>query len=349
MLPIPREEVHERVKDHLNLRYKDRRGEKFSRLVLEALVDELRIYRLRCEAERDSRRTGAAMSRRGRRGEQDRSGGGEAECCRSPRKDRRSPIRDRNNTPRHRLPTPGPAQISTPPGTPEHMMSGAFPPDTVLPPRSYTPEPEIEKRRRRSPPMGPVPKYEPKMGLTLGWGTHLMNCVRYVAEEKAKEKRSNERRGRRRKRYEAKEGRDKDLKFHGEEGGGDGVRPPPAGNLGSSSGNGNREEAPNAWSCPPAPHEPTPADHAYRQTPHSRSVEEMERDQSCQTHAWEPPTSTHEEDPPAYHHNTHSHSVEEREQEQSRSESLEANVGERGRADCEYISKPGSVRLSNKG
>jgi hypothetical protein len=333
MLPIPQEEVHERVKDHLDLRYKDRRGEKFSRLVLEALVDELRIYRLRYEAERDSRRAGAAMSRRGRRCEQDRdmSGGGKAECSRSPRKDRgRSPVHYRNNTPRHRLPTPGPATRSATPGTPEHMMSGALPPSTVLPPRSYTPEPGIEKRRRQSPPMDPVPKYEPKLGLTLGWGTHLMNCVRYVAEEKAKEKRSNARRGRRRKRYEAKEGRDKDLKFHGEEGGGggDGLRPPPAGNLGSSSGNGNKEEAPNAWSCPPAPREPTPADHAYRQTLHSRSMGEMEREQSCQTHAWEPPISTHEEDPPAYHHNTHSHSVEEREQGQSRSENLEANVGE---------------------
>jgi hypothetical protein len=64
--------------------------------------------------------------------------------------------------------------------------------------------------------MGSVPKYKPKLGLTMGWGTHLMNCVRYVAEEKRREKRSDERKERRRKIDEGMEGLDKDSECYDE-------------------------------------------------------------------------------------------------------------------------------------
>ena len=161
-----------------------------------------------------------------------------------------------------------------------------------------------------------------------------MNCVKYVAEEKAKEKRSSERRERRKERYEAKEGGDKDLKFHG----GDRGRPLVE-NLGSSSSAGIREiEAPNPWSYPPAPHEPSPANHNYHQTPHIVSVEEREKAQSKQTQAWEPAAGNHKGESLSYHENTHSPSAEERETGKGMNESTGVSGGERGRADREYKS-----------
>lgn len=304
MLPIPHSEVQSRVKTHLDLRYKERRHEKLSRLLLEALVDELRIYRIRCEVEQDKSRATNRSKRHPGRDPRDKE--------RSSSRGRHAEMSDRTSSPadassdRHRSReaqnrTPTPAM--TPGSAPLeslHSLSAALPQGNP-----------VEKRRRRSLSMGPAPKYKPRLGWTMGWGTHFINCVKYVAEEKAKEKRSAERQELRRKKYEAKGGRDKDLEFCDTESRGadrhrgrTSFKAPDAGDVPRSSDARDSEvEAPNAWSCPP-----------------SR---------------------------PAYHQNSNSQSAECREREQSGRESTEKDVGQGGNNDREYKAGPTSAWFSN--
>jgi hypothetical protein len=111
-----------------------------------------------------------------------------------------------------------------------------------------------------------------------------MNCVGYVAEEKAREKRSNERKERRQKRDEGREGLEKDLECYdkglwqsGRDGGGRAADRPNEMSLRPGTGtkrvpavDSTQNAEPNAWSYPPAPHRPASAtDHTYHQTPHS--------------------------------------------------------------------------------
>jgi hypothetical protein len=343
MSPITQEKVQGRVKKHLDLRYKDRRGEKFSRLILEALVDKLKIYRMHSEVERDYRVSRAAMSRRVRQGDRGRSRG-EAQRDRSPRRNHgKRPVRDQTRPPKQRLPSPPLSPRSTSPVDYEYVMAGGLPLGTVPPPRSNTPEPRMEKRRKRSLPIGPAPKYKPKLDFTLGWGTHLISCVKYVAEVKAKEKRSNERKERRRKKYEAMEVGDEDLEFHRRSGEGRKRHSHATGHLESSSNIGNRgKETPNGWSYPPEPKEPPPpppADPAYHQTPHSLSVEERERAQSKKSRAWVLAPDTDDKDLP-YHKNPKSRSMQKKQTKQNRSGSVEAKLGKRGRIDRKYMFGP---------
>lgn len=305
MLPIDREEVQERVRAHLDTR-KDRSGDSIWRLLLEGLVEELRIYRIRCGEEKRSRMRRSERHRR----RSERDGGRRSRSQEGQRG--RSPVRHRdrswNGRPATQAPRSEPAQDS-----PFMMSGGAGPPGTAIPtPREEDDDtgmettPADQNCRRRSPPMGPPPTYKPRLGLTLGFGTHLKNCIKYVAEENEKKARRVERRQRRdaRKEAEAKSAQAADARsskhVH--------FTAPKHGSHQSSHNRTavNREGVPAS-------------NLRYHKTSHSQTVEERESTQSRSDHEWNPHTGKRESESATdhtYHQTPHSQSVEERERAQ---------------------------------
>ncbi|KAF2273356.1 uncharacterized protein EI97DRAFT_436216 [Westerdykella ornata] len=155
-------------------------------LVLEIAVESLKIHRLHLEER--VRQSRAAMpkksdSRKGmNRAESERRGHGHRERDSQQRRHSSSV----QGEPVHRLHTPSPrAGRVEVPNPPSNTPVPASPPG------------ERRKRRRRMSPIGNPPTYQPKMGLTLGFGTLVRNCIEYEARRIGKEQRRKERRGRR--------------------------------------------------------------------------------------------------------------------------------------------------------
>lgn len=307
MLLIDREEVQERVRTHLNTR-KDRSKDSIWRLLLEGLVEELRIYRIRCGEEKRSRMRRSEQQRRHSKRDGDhRNRSHEGERGRSLKRYR---DRSRNGRLATQAPRPETAQDS-----PFMMSGGAGPPGTAIPtPREEDDDIGMETTsadrisRRRSPSLGTPPTYKPRLGLTLGFGTHLKNCIKYVAEENEKKARRVDRRQRRdaRKETETKNAQAADATsskyVH--------FTAPQHRTLQSSRNQTavNREEV--------------PASNLRGHKPlHSQTAEEKESTPSRADHEWNARTGKREGESATdrtYHQTPHSQSVEERERAQGR-------------------------------
>ncbi|KAF2115599.1 hypothetical protein BDV96DRAFT_599183 [Lophiotrema nucula] len=210
MPPIALEETLERIRANGN---RSTTRNVIVQLVLEALVEQLRIRRLRMEDRVRSRNS------------------------QTPRKHHRSRQRNRRDRQREEdedgIVTPAGWQ---PDPNPRYMINGYVPGDgppsrhPVPGPRPRTPpqdrfvepgeirpapqergEPssgDHHRRRRhqrpRSPSLGPPPKWKPKLGPLLGFGDHYMECVNYYVADRDKETRKGHRHERREARKQAK-------------------------------------------------------------------------------------------------------------------------------------------------
>jgi len=204
MLFTTRDEVQKHFWKLLDARH---RGDSPLQLVLIGLAEELKVYRIRLDEEREKHMRTPECRSHGERGSY------RERLCNRHRKDSNQPHRDRsarqNRTksldrqPKTRTPDPKSNERS------RHVMSGALPPGTtLLTTKKSESDTSIETkphhpRRRRSPPMPPPPSYRLKLGPTLGSVTHYWDCVKYVAEERAKKTRRRERRAQRNAREEA--------------------------------------------------------------------------------------------------------------------------------------------------
>ncbi|KAF2741075.1 hypothetical protein EJ04DRAFT_113304 [Polyplosphaeria fusca] len=220
------------------------------RLIAEAVVEHLKIRRL--ELEEKSRRervqelnSRAMNNRRGRGKSGDRPRQEQEE---QPRDGRRGRSADRrsNYTP---LVT-GPS-LEEQPEDPRYMMAGGA--REAQEPNSADTIPRRRRHRRnRSPSLGPVPKYKPKLGLTLGMMSFYKECCLYYVADREKEARRQLRKAHRdARKKDAPEGH----RFEHAE-------------VGSSRRRSERGESPPRL--------------VYEQTPHSHAVENRERAQAEQ-------------------------------------------------------------------
>lgn len=186
----PAEERAERVANCLHSRdTKD----SIPRLLLAILAEEIKIHRLHMQ-ERVNQVPPQGCTNQGHEGRWHFGSG------RDRLRDRRNGLpakhqqRDKRQQHRHDLVTENQHTKSSTHLT--HMMSGGVGPSGT--PISTDPSAHKQqyRRSRRSPPVGPPPTYKPKPNLTLGFASHVKECLNHEKERREKDARKKERRAR---------------------------------------------------------------------------------------------------------------------------------------------------------
>ncbi|ORY18778.1 hypothetical protein BCR34DRAFT_582711 [Clohesyomyces aquaticus] len=186
-MPAQPQTIHDLEKGLQNLQIQPGISKNSTRyLILEGVVEVLRVYRLHVEEKirMAEEERGRARERRHHRHGKHRH--------RDKGRDNDHVISDPNIRSNQDLRYmmsggAGPLHKDAPPGERGHVQ--------IVEPEGHKNEQHRchHGKRKRSPPLGPPPTYKPKLGWTLGFGRYVKRCIKYEAERRAKEARRQKR------------------------------------------------------------------------------------------------------------------------------------------------------------
>lgn len=256
---MPPEEVAEHVVQRLQQREP---GDSIGILLLETLAEGLRIHRLHMEEQARQARLGEPnIQYHGQRQSNSRNLLENGVRRFLERRNQHDPIIQSSNA-RHDE-------------NPLHMMTGGAGSSEDHSPAGPSAKSSRSVRGRRSPPLDPPPTYRPRLGLTMGFGSHILDCIKYENERLAKEQRRGERRARgtlserrtARKKTKARgEAKGSSAESEHQHGSSSGHRS--ASSLRPRNESSSMSQYPDSIKSQPV---------TYEETPHSHQVEDRER------------------------------------------------------------------------